>query len=640
MPRLPLLTTVFLMLVAPVADAKVIFVTTGADLVDFAGGCTLRDAVRSANDDLPRGGCAAGVGDDEIQLPVSKITLTRTGAYDDLSMSGDLDVSGGALTVRGSTLARSVIDAGGVDRVFETDSPLTIENVTISGGRPGPDGTLGVNVAKSYGGAILSRSSLTITGSTFEDNATADGVVGSKSIGGSGGDGGAIAAIGSGSGLTISDSVFRDNHTGNGAAKPGGGLSAGRGGSGGALAAGFGAALTVTDSEFTANSTGAGGAGDGSFAIGGAGSAISGGGVITNTVITGNTVGADNSTTGYQLGGAVAGGTLRHVTVSGNKVDGLAPGTASGVSDASVHASVITGSGTVCAGAMTDDGDNVSLAGIGCPGAGSDPALDDNLIPAADSRAIDHATGPCPAADVRGVTRPQGAACDAGAIERRPTTLSLEPASLAFGAFLPGAMSAAKPAELTYTGDGAFKLGAASASGDFSASGCSGAIFVDHGSCSVAVTFGPTAAGIRTGTLSVATPVGARTASLTGIGLGTSNPPPGGSQNTQGAARASIKSATLRRSRGRLRLRIGAACPSGGDRCAESLRVRVARAGRKAFFATVRLSLAAGARKTVGVALPRGLIRGLRRGTRLSVRLRLVKRGQKTLESKLSRRLP
>src|SRR5262249_4817985 len=40
------------------------------------------------------------------------------------------------------------------------------------------------------------------------------------------------------------------------------------------------------------------------------------------------------------------------------------------------------------------------------------------LEPLAGSPALDRALAPCPATDVRGVARPQGGACDSGAVER------------------------------------------------------------------------------------------------------------------------------------------------------------------------------------------------------------------------------
>ncbi|MGO9957102.1 MAG: choice-of-anchor Q domain-containing protein [Solirubrobacteraceae bacterium] len=86
-------------------------------------------------------------------------------------------------------------------------------------------------------------------------------------------------------------------------------------------------------------------------------------------------------------------------------------------------------SGTNCLGVVTDHGHNLSFPDNSCPGTNGDPMLGplaDNGGPTqtmalgAGSAAIDQvpATGAgCPATDQRGVSRPQGAACDIGAFE-------------------------------------------------------------------------------------------------------------------------------------------------------------------------------------------------------------------------------
>jgi hypothetical protein len=92
---------------------------------------------------------------------------------------------------------------------------------------------------------------------------------------------------------------------------------------------------------------------------------------------------------------------------------------------------VVQGSGTV---SLTSGGHNV-FTDATCAPTGTDPQVPSALLgPLADnggptpthalldgSPAIDWADGAlCPATDQRGVARPQGPACDAGAFERTP----------------------------------------------------------------------------------------------------------------------------------------------------------------------------------------------------------------------------
>jgi len=95
-------------------------------------------------------------------------------------------------------------------------------------------------------------------------------------------------------------------------------------------------------------------------------------------------------------------------------------------------------------------------------------------------------------------------------------TATLSPASSSFGSVGIGG-STAKTFTLKNTGTAALGVTSISASGDFSAS-ASCASLAARGSCSISVTFTPTAVGSRTGTLTVADSAGTQTSSLTGTG--------------------------------------------------------------------------------------------------------------------------
>ena len=76
-----------------VAGAATIDVTTTADTVADGGGCSLREAVSSANaDDGGASGCTSGSGADTIALPAATLTLSGDDG-DDANVSGDLDVT-------------------------------------------------------------------------------------------------------------------------------------------------------------------------------------------------------------------------------------------------------------------------------------------------------------------------------------------------------------------------------------------------------------------------------------------------------------------------------------------------------------------------------------------------------------------
>ena len=525
-----LVAVVGLGLVSLEANAKVIFVTTTADVIDGPA-CSLRDAVRSANTDTPKGGCLSGLGDDEIVLPAGTYRISRAGAGEDAAATGDYDVLGsGGLTVYGDANGGTVIDAAGIDRAFHAHGavPLTLIDLAITGGNPGHGDTWPLD-----GGAIMANA-LTLERVVLEGNRTATGdEIGIPPYPDPGGSGGAVAVSGT---LVVRDSVFRDNHTGGGGNATGA-TGGGNGGAGGAIVL-FGSTATIERTRFEGNSTGRGGAQSnvaGSYVgRGGAGGALSlnrpatlRNVVITDNVTGGRGTGADQS--GYTPPGALSIGetvvSLFNVTLARNAADPGVPtalGTTPMNGTINVTASIVDGS---CGGGspIVDGGDNLTAAGSGCPGTVGDADVDVDAIPAADSPAIDAMTTACPAVDARGIGRPQGAACDIGAIERGPSTLIVTPSSLTFPDVALGTSSGPLPVTVDYAGDGSFALRDTTTSGDFQATGCADALRM-AGTCVVDVFFVPTATGARSGTLTLATPLGPRTVALSGTGLAGGGP--------------------------------------------------------------------------------------------------------------------
>lgn len=651
MLRTALLSLALCTLLAAPAGAKVIAVTTFFDDNDDSK-CSLREAIRTASiDSPPYPGCNTGDGDDVVFLPAGTYTLASLGNDDDSGLTGDLDITGtDPLTIQGAG-PTTVIDANGIDRAIDdrNSEPLLIADLTIRGGNPGLEGG-----APASGGAIRATfGNLTLERVVLVGNRTADAPpsAGEPRVGGSGG---ALAAQ---TPLTIRDSVFRDNRTGAGGTTSLPNYYGGNGGSGGAIVVGGPSSpATIESSVFTGNSTGVGGNGSGGAGGNSSGSAIEASNTqltIRNSRITGNTVGAQGTGFLAQVrGGAVnsANGavvTLVYATIAGNVSD--ATDTPNGLGSRfqfggtfNLRDSIVVGDGLVCAPGIADAGAVFTVAGSGCPGIAENVLLDADFVPGAGSAPVDAAGSPCPAFDVRGHSRPVGPACDAGAIERGPATLGISPDGLAFPDTLVGAMSPAQTLDVTYTGEGLAALGDLAVTGEFTASGCAGAVLANGESCTISAAFAPVVAGLRTGSLSLANPLaGAVGLSGTGIapgsGGGGGGPGGGGSGGGPATARAAIEGASLKRKRRRVRLRVALTCPVT-DACAERLQVRLKRKGRKITVErSVQIAAGAGSRQTF--KLKRSFSERARKRAKVALRIRLLRDGLPAIERSLKTRV-
>ena len=218
------------------AGAATIEVTTTSDTP--AMGCTLREAVDSANDDGDLGGCMrAGDpdGDDTIDLDAGEYLLTGI-AGEPLNMSGDLDVdedSGESLTIVGEGADQTIINAlndADEDRAIEQlEGALGLQGIEITNGEVTGDGgaiqttaganltldevDIGFNHAKntagdSLGGGIAylptSPASLTITQSVIRGNSASTSAAAATAHGGG------IHVAGA-SGSSITDTIVENN---------------------------------------------------------------------------------------------------------------------------------------------------------------------------------------------------------------------------------------------------------------------------------------------------------------------------------------------------------------------------------------------------------------------------------------------
>ena len=100
--------------------------------------------------------------------------------------------------------------------------------------------------------------------------------------------------------------------------------------------------------------------------------------------------------------------------------------------------------------------------------------------------------------------------------------ITLSATILNFGALALGSSSASQSVTVTNTMASAVGVTSIGATGDYTTTATCGSSIAGGGNCSVAVTFTPSAAGTRTGSLTIILSTGAQTVSLTGIGSSSS----------------------------------------------------------------------------------------------------------------------
>ncbi len=101
------------------------------------------------------------------------------------------------------------------------------------------------------------------------------------------------------------------------------------------------------------------------------------------------------------------------------------------------------------------------------------------------------------------------------------TAITLAPASLTFGAQIKGTTSPAQPVSLTNTGSAALTLSSLAISGDFGETNTCGGMVAAGATCSINVTFTPSAIGTRTGSLTITDSATGSPQSITLSGTGT-----------------------------------------------------------------------------------------------------------------------
>ncbi len=341
------------------------------------GDCSLREAILAAN---------AAAGPDTITLPAGIHTLAiLPDVTPDDGADGDLDVFSGGLEILGAGADTTVIDGGGIDRIFDSSNPantLRIADLTIRDGA----------TSDAFGGgAIRNLAPLALERVIVAANAA------------SGGDGGAITNSGAAAALTLIDSTL----IGNSVSQPGGG-------DGGALRNLNGGTMTLTNvtaSGNFANQSGGAMANSGTSSI-----------TLTNVTITDNTATVDPMTPGSAGGGGIAssGGTvsLANTILAGNHDGDPTPSDdpdCQGTLTSLGH-NLVQGHDSMFCTFVPSTGDVVGMApNLGALTDNGGPTMTHALL--AGSPAVDHIPSGCPPTDQRGVPRPFGGACDIGAYE-------------------------------------------------------------------------------------------------------------------------------------------------------------------------------------------------------------------------------
>jgi len=161
-------------IIMAVLTAALVFVPTPGSAATFtvtstgaSGPGTLHQAITDANNNP---------GPDTITFStdINGIAIFLLGpAGEDANVSGDLDIlDGGDLIIQGNGVANTVIDGGGIDRVFHVcpggscANTVTFNGVTIQNGR-----SLGLGGGILNSGATLNVQNSTIGGAAYDESA-------------------------------------------------------------------------------------------------------------------------------------------------------------------------------------------------------------------------------------------------------------------------------------------------------------------------------------------------------------------------------------------------------------------------------------------------------------------------------------
>lgn len=373
--------------VKPVSAATIVVTTT--DDEDVANTqCSLREAIKAANDDSVYNGCPAGSGADTITLSADTYTLTSGNPLPSITTE---------ITINGVSSTATIIEAdecnpvqdtcSHLHNIFNIDSgdsyygELTLNNLTVRHGR--------FVISAAYGGAIYNEAAVNISHCLFIDNLAQKGgaiqnnfngdvdIYYSTFSGNQGSSSNLAGAIYSAGYMNIENSTFSENEAGCGGAIHNAGD------------------LTITNSTLSANVA------TKSTASHGGGLDNSGTATITNSTFSGNTAlnGGGIYTAEYFslnytntiIANSISNTDCANDGTIGTNINNL-------VEDGSCDADL---TGDPLLGALSDNGGPTQTHAL----LEGSPAIDAGDLAA------------CPGIDQRGAIRPQGPGCDIGAFE-------------------------------------------------------------------------------------------------------------------------------------------------------------------------------------------------------------------------------
>ena len=291
----------------------------------------------------------------------------------------------GTGTVTSSTFSGNTASIGGA--IF-ANGAVSITNGTLFSG----------NSATVYGGAIYVAGTISVLDSTFSSNSV-------NSTVGTWGNGGAIYGAGT---ITVLDSTFSSNSANN---------TVSGFGYGGAI---FGAVATVTNSTFSGNSATSGG-----------GAIYAAGAFRVSPSVTNATFSGNSATSGGGAIGATVGVTVRNSIFAqgstGSNCDGSYSGGGNVSTVTSCGSSTVVSLSSLDLGALADNGGPTETIALGTGSVAIDAGVGSVC-----------AAAPVNGLDQRGVSRPAGLYCDAGAYEApkadQATLTVTGPSTIAFGA--------------------------------------------------------------------------------------------------------------------------------------------------------------------------------------------------------------
>lgn len=206
LPAVVLAVLACLLLASPARAASIQVTTTGDENGSNPGACSLREAIQSANLNLPVGGCAAGEAS-----AVDRVTFTSSTNGSAILLSAGTLSTTSDLEIVGNGPGQTVVDGGGATRPFlvSVGASTLIQDVAIVNGRSINGGGIANGGSLVVVNTSISGSSSTLGGAIVNSGVVVS-VVNSTLSGNSATNGGAIYNTGGGT-VSLTSSTLSGN---------------------------------------------------------------------------------------------------------------------------------------------------------------------------------------------------------------------------------------------------------------------------------------------------------------------------------------------------------------------------------------------------------------------------------------------